>query len=176
METSLTASEQEELVRLLKIIADEDKGFIPDPAYRAMHKLVPWPAVEVLIYDKGGRFLLSYRDDDFKGWHIPGGYMRPGESYQEACNRHVRKEKIADRVTNLQLIASHVWLEGEHPMGYPVSLIFSCLTVGVDEVTERDDLKWFSEIPTNTIPENHPSFLAYFQKWFKGGERSAAIL
>ncbi|HEY4495905.1 MAG TPA: NUDIX domain-containing protein [Candidatus Paceibacterota bacterium] len=174
MPTSLTIAEQTELTRLLGIVANKDGGFIPDPAYRPMHKLVPWPAVEVLIHNENGRFVLTYRDDEFKGWHIPGGYMKPNESYQGACNRHVRKEKIAEAVTNLQLIATHVWRAGEHPYSYPISLIIACKAVG--EVAERDDLKWFEEIPQDIIPQQHPEFLAHFQKWFKGDQESAAIL
>ncbi len=162
--TSLTITEQTELARLLGIVTNEDEGFIPDPAYRPMHKLVPWPAVEVLIYDENGRFILTYRDDDFKGWHIPGGYMKPNESYQDACDRNVRKEKIANAVTNLQLIATHVWLEGEHPYSYPISLIIACKAVG--EIVERCDLRWFGEIPGDIIPQQHPKFLAHFKEWF----------
>lgn len=174
MPTSLSASEQTELARLLGIIAEEDEGFIPDPAYRPMHKLVPWPAVEVLIYDENGRFVLTHRDDEFRGWHIPGGFIGVNESYQEACDRNVRKERIVSAVTDLNLIATHIWLADEHPYGYPISLIFACKAVG--EVVERDDLKWFEEIPPDVIPENHPSFLVHFQEWLRGNRESAAIL
>ncbi|MSR85699.1 NUDIX domain-containing protein [Candidatus Uhrbacteria bacterium] len=161
---SLNIVEQHELARLLEKIVRED-GFIPDVAYRAFHKLVPWPAVEVLIYDDEGRFLLSHRDDDFKGWHIPGGFMRVRETYQAACDRNVRKERIAETVTNLQLMATHTWGEGEHPFGYPISLIIACQVVG--EVVERDDLKWFRRIPPDIIAQQHPKFLAHFKEWFR---------
>ncbi|HBB65173.1 MAG TPA: hypothetical protein DCZ84_00850 [Candidatus Vogelbacteria bacterium] len=172
--SSLSPEEQAELGHLLAVVVEQDKGFIPDSAYRFIHKLVPWPAVEVLIYDDGGRFLLSHRDDDFKGWHIPGGYMKPGQSYQDACDYHVRKEGIADGVSSLELIGTHTWLHREHPFGYPISLIIACRATS--EVTERDDLKWFTENPPDVIPQNVPRYLAYFQKWFKGDRESAAIL
>ena len=54
--SSLSPEEQAELGHLLAVVVEQDKGFIPDSAYRFIHKLVPWPAVEVLIYDDGGRF------------------------------------------------------------------------------------------------------------------------
>lgn len=174
MSTSLSTGEQMELARLLGVVAEKDEGFIPDSAYRLVHKLVPWPAVEVLIYDEDGKFILTYRDDEFKGWHIPGGYMKPNESCQEACDRHVRKERIAEAVTDLKLIAIHVWLAGEHPFSYPISLIIACKAVG--EIVERDDLKWFRRIPKDTIPENHPSYLAHFLEWREGNQGSAVIL
>lgn len=174
MPTSLTVPEQKELARLLGVVANEDKGFIPDPAYRPMHKLVPWPAVEVLIYDEDKGFVLTYRDDEFKGWHIPGGYMKPNESYREACTRHVRKERIAKAITDLKLIATHTWLAGEHPFGYPISLIIVCKAVG--DIVERGDLKWFEKIPEDTILQQHSKFLAHFKQWFRGNRESAAIL
>ena len=174
MTTALSPEEQAELARLLTAVAKQDNGFIPDPAYRPIRQLIPWPAVEVLIYDDAGRFLLSYRDDDFKGWHIPGGNMKVNESYQAACDRHVHKDTIADAVTDLKLIATHTWLHGEHLYGYPISLIIACRAVG--EIVERDDLTWFTEIPRNVVHENYLLYLAYFQKWFKEDRESAAIL
>lgn len=164
--TSLSPVEQAELARLLKRVVEDDRGFIPDPAYEVIHKLVPWPAVEVLIYDKQGRFLLTYRDDkNFIGWHIPGGYMKPGEDFHQACTRNIQKERIAQEVINIQLIASSVWLEGEHPFGYPISLIFACQIS--DEIAERENLRWFSNIPNNVIVQKHPTFLRFFKDWFK---------
>ena len=175
--SSLTEAEQTELGRLLTVVAEQDAGFIPDAAYRPIHKLVPWPAVEVLIYDGYGRFLLSHRKDDFIGWHIPGGFIKPNEDYQAACNRNVRKEKIVDAVTDLRLISSHIWLEGEHPFGFPISLTIACRAVS--RVVERDNLKWFSRIPSNIIAQQHPKFLRHFINWFhlKDFElRSATII
>lgn len=174
MGSSLSLEEQELLGRLLTRVAVEDRGFLPDPAYRPFHKLVPWPAVEVIIYDMEGRFLLSHRNDDFVGWHIPGGFIRVNESYQDACNRNVRKEKIAEAVTDLRLISSHPWLAGEHPFGYPISVTFACRVVG--SVTERDDLRWFREIPPDIIKEQHPNYLRHFQAWLKDASQPFAVI
>ncbi len=173
METTLNERDQAELVRLLRHVVEEDGGFIPDVAYRQLHGIVPWPAVEVLIYDQEGRCLLTYRDDDFKGWHIPGGYMKPGEGYLDACHRHVRKENIVRDLKYALLIASYAWRHGEHPFGYPLSLICACRAEG--EISERPDLKWFREIPHDLIPQHRP-FLKYFQGWFVSVNRSAATI
>ena len=175
MPTSLSDAEQKELERLLEVVVSRDKGFIPDSAYPLIHKLVPWPAVEVLIYDDNGRFALTYRDDThFKGWHIPGGYLKVNESYGEACDRIVRKEKVALGVAELKLIASHTWLAGEHPYGYPVSMVIACRAT--DETVERDGLRWFLEIPPDVIIQQHPKFLTYFKEWFKNGARPTAAI
>ncbi len=176
LRSSLTDAEQTELGRLLTIVAEKDGGFIPDAAYRPIHKLVPWPAVEVLIYRNDGSFLLSYRDDDFKGWHIPGGFMKPGESYWEACCRNARKENICDTVQDMRLISSHIWTRGEHPFGFPISITIACKAGG--KVVEREDLRWFTEIPDDIIPQNHPGFLRHFINLFRNefNDGSAAII
>ncbi len=174
MVTTLSDGEQELLRQLLTRIADDDNAFLPDLAFRAFHKVVPWPAVEVLIHDDDGRFVLTYRNDDFIGWHIPGGFMRIDETFQAACDRHVRKEKVADAVSDLRLIAAHTWLKGEHPYGHNVSLVIACKAVG--KVAESELVRWCKDIPSGIIKEQHPQFLRYFQDWIKGARGAAAIL
>jgi ADP-ribose pyrophosphatase YjhB (NUDIX family) len=174
MVTTLSGEEQELLKQLLIRIADDDNAFLPDLAFRAFHKIVPWPAVEVLIHDDDGRFVLTYRNDDFTGWHIPGGFMRINETFQAACDRHVRKEKVADAVSDLRLIASHTWLKGEHPYGHNISLVIACKAVG--KVAESEVVRWYSDIPSGIIKEQHPQFLSYFQGWIKGARGAATIL
>src|SRR4051794_34297997 len=51
----------------------------------------PRVAAGALIRDVEGRILLvkpTYKD----GWDIPGGYVEPGESPADACNREIAEE------------------------------------------------------------------------------------
>src|SRR6201989_3012499 len=51
----------------------------------------PRVAAGALIRDPYGRILLvkpTYKD----GWDIPGGYVEPGESPAQACQREIREE------------------------------------------------------------------------------------
>ncbi len=51
----------------------------------------PRVAAGVLLFDVEGRVLLvkpTYKD----GWDIPGGYVEPGETPREACQREVLEE------------------------------------------------------------------------------------
>lgn len=51
----------------------------------------PRVAAGALFFDEEGRVLLvhpTYKDT----WDIPGGYVEPGESPQQACEREVREE------------------------------------------------------------------------------------
>jgi ADP-ribose pyrophosphatase YjhB (NUDIX family) len=51
----------------------------------------PRVASGALFFDAEGRLLLvkpTYKD----GWDIPGGYVEPGETPREACEREVAEE------------------------------------------------------------------------------------
>ena len=51
------------LADLLTEIKEKDGGFIPEEAWKPIHKLVRWTAVEVLIVNSlTNQFLLNYRD------------------------------------------------------------------------------------------------------------------
>ncbi len=175
MPSSLTHDDQQHLERLLNHIIKYDHGFMPEEIYRTFHKLVPWPAVEVIVHDEDRGFVLKHRRDrDFDGWHIPGGYLYVNETLQHACDRHAQKDNVAEAVTNLRLIATHAWLEGEHPFGYPLSLIFVC--EAVDEIVEKPDVRWFREVPDALIHNQHPLFLAYLKTWLTSARETAAII
>jgi 8-oxo-dGTP diphosphatase len=56
----------------------------------------PRVAAGALFFDAQGRVLLvkpTYKD----GWEIPGGYVEPGETPIEACEREIKEELGLDR-------------------------------------------------------------------------------
>ncbi|HXK41160.1 MAG TPA: NUDIX hydrolase [Candidatus Paceibacterota bacterium] len=162
------------LADLLTEIKEKDGGFIPEEAWKPIHKLVRWTAVEVLIVNSlTNQFLLNYRDTpDFKGWHIIGGYVRPGENITQASNRMAKEEAGLDGVANLKLIAVCPW-KG-HPYSFPLSVVFVCEPIGL--LTERDDLKWFSEIPENIAFPEHKLFLRSYAEFLKNPLGFAKLL
>jgi ADP-ribose pyrophosphatase YjhB (NUDIX family) len=44
------------------------------------------------VFDADGRRMLLVRRTDDDRWAVPGGYMEPGESLTEACQREVLEE------------------------------------------------------------------------------------
>ncbi|MBI2053860.1 MAG: NUDIX domain-containing protein [Candidatus Staskawiczbacteria bacterium] len=137
-----------------------------------MHKLIPLPCVEVIITKpNSSEFLLTFRNDKWwHGWHIPGSYIRIGESIQEACNRVAKNEVKINGVTGIQLIAIKKW-QGSPYGGNPISTVIVCYPIG--EVQESESVRFFSSIPTPII-KNHAEFLAEFIKFLE--QRNAAIL
>jgi 8-oxo-dGTP pyrophosphatase MutT (NUDIX family) len=138
----MTPERAQLLAELLTEVYEKDRGFIPDPAYRPLHHLCSWAAVELLLTRHlGHEVLLRYRNDDpWDGWHVIGGYVKPRETIQAFANRAVKEEKAGMiGVTNLKQIATAKWLD--HPYGFPFCALLVCEPVG--QVVERKDLRWF---------------------------------
>lgn len=163
------------LAELLREVTEKENGYIPEESYLLIHRLVSWGVVEVLITRNEGReFLLRYRHDKwFKGWHIPGGYVRPKESIQQACNRMAQEDAGIRGVSDLKLIAAMKWLD--HPFASPFCLLLACQPV--EEVVEKADLKFFSTIPEILIHPNHTLYLQTYLDYLSNRERfTPAIL
>jgi len=65
---------------------------LPDELFLYISRTTPLVNVDLLIKDKNGRTLLSWRDDLYsgKGWHLPGGIVRFKESLE------TRVKKVAE--------------------------------------------------------------------------------
>jgi ADP-ribose pyrophosphatase YjhB (NUDIX family) len=53
------------------------------------------PGTSVVLVDESDRLLLIQRTDT-GGWGLPGGFMEPGESYEDTGRREVREEVGVD--------------------------------------------------------------------------------
>ncbi len=170
-----------ERVRLLAELLTEvwgvNQGFVPDPAYRPLQKLVSWGAGEVLIVRNDGQeILLRHRADDFIGWHVPGGYIRPQESIQAFCDRTALEDAgVRGGVVNIRQIATLKWLD--HIFSWPFCALLVCQTV--ERVQEREDLRFFSvgDLPfANMIHPKHALYLETFIEYLKHPERSCPVI
>lgn len=142
MPSSLSAIEALELQRLLTIVADRDKGFLPDGAYEAVHKLVPWPAVEVALVNNEGALLLENRRfsnwpaemsakwgkpwNEIEGYYVPGGYVLGRHSIAQACAEHLEKDGVLAEFDYIGDAGNVKWMPGDHPFGNPISLVTIC--------------------------------------------------
>ena len=85
------------LVNLLAKLKTEglEMPNMPSVVWLAINKLVPLPAVEVLITRSGEEFRLVYRKDQYwDGWHIPGGFY--------SLKNRSKKVVIESRERNLE--------------------------------------------------------------------------
>jgi len=85
---------------------------------------IPFPlvAVDCILADPTGRVLLVERRFPPPGWALPGGFVDPGESLEQAVRREMREE------TSLELSACaqfHAYSEPSRDPRHPmVSVVF----------------------------------------------------
>lgn len=116
-------------------------------------------AVAVIITDKKGRMLLTLRArEPWKGMlDLPGGFVDPGETVEDAVRREM-KEELGAEVTGMKYLCSY---PNKYIFsGYEVSTIdlgFICELDDVSNLGCMDDVEglvWYDldEIPVDEIP------------------------
>lgn len=168
----LTPDEAKELGRLLdKVAALERAGRkfpIPEPAFEPMHRVVPYPAIDMVTLDNKGRVLMVKRNDKyFRGWELVGGYGHWSESLGAWCKRLARRDVGAD-VELVGFTGIHKWMPGEHPHGAPISLV--ALARLASPVTKVDvEVDYFTSVPDGMVP-NHSGFMEVSLKALQTGK------
>lgn len=152
----MTQKEISLLINLLKKLKREKltPPNMPFTLWRTIISIVPIPSVEVIITRSGKDFLLTYRkDQDWDGWHIPGGFILPRESIENACQRVAQKE-LGMKVEFQKIVSAFSWPDS--PYGNDFSLICICSTGEEPKVG-----KFFTEIPEKIV-SHHREFLEKF--------------
>jgi hypothetical protein len=174
----MTPERAELLAELLTEVREKEAGYLPVQAFRSMHKLCSWAAVELLIVKNNGQeVLLRYRNDEpWDGWHVIGGYVKPFESIQAFANRAVKEEKSGiTSVKNLKHIATSKWLD--HPYSFPYCSLIVCEPIG--QVDQNEYLRWFSvgNFPSGKmVHPKHELYLETYLKYLKNPERYCPII
>ena len=157
-----TKADIEATKRVLEEIAQNKKGFYPEELFHGLHLAVSFPYLEVAIVRRNSKgkveILLAYREDqDWKGWHIPGGLFRTNLNIEEIGNQIALRELN----TGVEFLAKGTWEKwmSHHPHGKPFShiAIFKPTELGV----EKTDVRWFSKPPENLINDGgkHRAFI-----------------
>ena len=75
----------------LRVMVPDPENGLPEEIFRAVTRLTPMINVDLLIKNRAGETLLTWREDPFfpPGWHVPGGIIRFLESM------HHRMEQVA---------------------------------------------------------------------------------
>lgn len=134
---------------------------IPDELFVAvMGKNVP-VTIELAIV-RGNNIMLAYRRDPyFIGWHFPGSFMVPRETFAEGVRRTAFGE------LGLKIQTSRLVKITNAPASrrfHFVSLFFLCSTSG-----KPKNGKWFSACPTDMIPE-HKALWRWTQSYLRGAK------
>lgn len=125
---------------------------LPYKKWERILKTVPLVTIDVIIKDERGVLLVKREIDPFKGyWHIPGGFLRFGESFEEAALR-IAKEELGLKVKAIKfLCASNLYKKD--PRGHIINLAFLAKQSGgkLNESFQGRKMKFFKKIPNKTI-------------------------
>jgi len=125
--------------------------------------LMPVVNVDLLVLNDDGEILLSWRDDAHcgKGWHIPGGCLRLGETFSERLQKTAMAELGTKVLHSPRAIGAYElfirftreMLEDQRERSHFITLPFACrLPEGFEVKTSLGspapgELRWFRELP-----------------------------
>ena len=152
----MTKEEKAKFIHLINKLRAEHLTIpkMPIDIFLALNKIVPLPAVEVIVTTNGKNYLLLKRHDKYwDGWHIPGGFIGLNESIEKACKR-VAKDELGITIEFEVVLGVYAW--SDHPYASSISIICKCTTMDVPRVG-----KFFTKIPKKII-KHHDEFINSF--------------
>ena len=144
---------------------------MPEDLFLLLSGLIPISNVDLLITDSRNQLLLSRRNDGYyeKSWHIPGGCMRYGDSFERRIQATAIRELGTSVLTDGWPIAVRNVLRGVNPeqtypreRGHNVAILFACrlpegFQISNEGRGENDDgfLRWFDHLPPDFMKIQH---------------------
>ena len=157
----------------LKHIPNSKTG-LPQEAFYFVSQLTPMINVDLLVKNKLGQTLLTWRDDKFYGpaWHIPGGIIRFKEKIEDRINKVAENELGCKVYFNATPIDIREMMNKERDIrGHFISMLYSCEIVGnpdnlkrsLDNNPQHGQWAWHEEAPQNLLGVHEP-----FRKFING--------
>lgn len=136
------------LAKLLDILPPVHEGRW-GPAFLPLMEKIEAGSAELIIV-RDNKVLLTYRKDDYwDGWHTPGGYIGPGESWKDTASRVAQRE-LGCGVTFDRYLRS--FNQTDNPRTPDISNLILCRPEG-----EPKTGKWFNAMPDNILA-HHKKF------------------
>ena len=150
----------------LKHIPNSKAG-LPQEAFYFVSQLTPMINVDLLIKNKLGQTLLTWRDDKFYGpaWHIPGGIIRFKEKIEDRINKVAENELGCEvKFCTTPLDIREMMNKDRDIRGHFISMLYSCEIVGnpdnlkrsLDNNPQHGQWAWHEEAPLNLLTVHEP--------------------
>lgn len=161
------------LDKALEYIKNAKDG-LPIDAFYFVSQLTPLINVDLLIKNKKGQILLTWRDDRFYGpaWHIPGGIIR----FKEKIESRIEKVAQLELGAAVRYLPEPIHIRGlinteRDVRGHFISLLFLCeLTTDlpknmayIDGQPKSGEWAWHDKAPKNLL-QVHESFRRYIDE------------
>jgi len=142
-------------------IKNPSKG-LPEDVFLFISRITPLINVDLLIKNKQGHTLLTWRDDACfpAGWHIPGGIIRYKEKISNRIYAVAKNELgVSVRFKRDPLAINQVIYNSRKTRGHFISLLYECKLVGsLDEnlkfekgAPKAGQWAWHKKCPNNII-------------------------
>lgn len=155
----LSAEELSELAILLRRLAGSGGAMpnTPRVIWDALAGVVPRLAVELFLV-RDGAVLLTWRDDaQWRGWHVPGGFVGVGETLGDA-GRRIAARELGVQLEVETVVADYAW--PDHPCGAVLSLLCACTCVG-----QPSEGRYFDTLPEPMV-HRHDEIVSRFRGVF----------
>lgn len=135
---------------------------LPEEVFLMVSALVPIANVDLFIINDKKEILLLWRDDEYfgKGWSIPGGCMRFGETLEDRVHKTALNELgqdvsiIRGPITAIDVIrGANFHLKFPNTRGHNITIPFLCKLSTY--MQPNKNLKWFSKIPEDILEVHH---------------------
>ena len=135
--------------------------------------IVPAVNVNVLLVNSEGKYLLTWRDDEFygPGWHIPGGVVRHKETLANRVKQVVKTECGYDEFFELPAcpeLAQEIFSEERCIRGHFISLLYTlrAVDVSISNSLTGPGRQFFSKVPQNLIVQRQQLYTSYLHENF----------
>ena len=147
-------------VNTLEMAVDDPNKGLPDEVFYYASRIVPLINVDLLIKDKNGRCLLTWRDDKYSGtgWHIPGGIIRYKETITERIVEVARIElgtKISHDTSPLAV--NEIIDHNKRTRAHFISLLYQCYLPDnfriINKVQPKQPgfIAWHNKVPDDLL-------------------------
>ena len=133
---------------------------LPQELFFFISRLTPLVNIDMLIKDKFGRTLLSWRDDQFvgAGWHLPGGIVRFKETLEVRLLKVAKKEiGVAIKFDPIPVAINQIICKS-NTRGHFISVLYRCFVPDsyfpVNKGLSSNDpgyLMWHDFCPKNLV-------------------------
>lgn len=161
-----------ESINTIRKYIDKPKEGLPEEVFLFATEITPMINVDLLIKDKNGRILLSWRKDRFyeEGWHVPGGIIRVKESFEERIIKvgeaEIGCKKILFNPNPLEIVS--IICPEMKQRGHFITLVYECNLPDGFEIDnkvkeyEAGYLKWHESCPDNLLNVHE-----FYRKYWK---------
>jgi colanic acid biosynthesis protein WcaH len=163
-----------ETIRFIEAQAPTPEKALPEEIFLFVSRLTPLVNVDLLIRDAQGRVLLTWRDDSLfgRGWHVPGGCIRLGESFADRISAVAASELGTSVAFAPNPLGIYETIDKGRPSRtHHISLLFDCRLDG-DPKGQREcagdscqpgEWRWHSRCPVNILQSGYRSWFPSHQ-------------